>query len=575
MEIKALIASAVSSVLEEQGAQISAEEISALLEKPADPALGDVAIPCFKLAKVLRSAPQSIAAKLKEGLAGRITLAKTEAVGGYLNFKLSGEYYASLLADIAGDESYGSSKIGEGKTVCLDFSSPNIAKRFHVGHLGSTVIGGSLRNIYAFCGYKTVAINYVGDWGTPFGKMIVAYKRWSSEDKVNERGVDELMALYVRFEQEAKEDPSLLDEARAAFANMESGNEEYLSIWRKFRQISLDVYNKTYELLGIKFDSYNGEAFFSDKMDAVVSELAESGLLVKDAGAQIVSLADYNMPPVLIIKSDGATTYHTRDIAAALWRKKEYSFDKSIYVTAAGQSLHFAQLFKAIELMGREWSGSLVHVPYGTMSMGGEKLASRTGNIVLLDDLLSEAIIKCERVIEDKNSALPNKKEVAEAVGVGAIIFNRLSTGRIKDTDFNWEDALSFEGNSGPYVQYTYARAASVIRKADSRKADSRDTGENNDAQGFTTLLEEEKELIKFLSEFPQAVLRAMEDNEPSVIARYALSLCTAFNRFYHNCPILRAEGAERAFRLMLAKGTKNVLGSSLELLCMRRTEEI
>lgn len=564
------IAKQINTIISSGGFSTTADEIAAFIEKPADSSLGDLALPCFRLAKVMHSAPPKIAADLKEKLGELPYIVKTETVGGYLNFFVDSNYYSSLLDEILDNPNFGANETGKGKTVCLDFSSCNIAKRFHLGHIGSTTIGNALRNIFNFCGYKTVAINHLGDWGTNFGKMIAAYKMWSSKEKVEARGINELVDIYVRFNEEERENKALTDEARAAFAKLESGDEEYLQIWQYFKDISIKEYNKTYELLGISFDSYNGEAFFSDKIPAVIDELREKQLLVKDEGATIVKLEDYNLTNALILKTDGSSLYIARDIAAAIWRKKEYNFDKCIYVTSAGQSLHFAQCFKIVELMGYEWAAKgLVHVPYGTMSINGEKLASRTGNVIHLDDLLAESISKCEKIIEEKNADLADKKGVAQAVGVGACIFNALSNSRIKDTNFVWEDALSFEGNTGPYVQYTYARSASVLRKAAAEEAL---VTEN---ESYDNPSNDETELIKKLTEFPAAVLRALEEYEPSVISRYMLALCASFNQFYHNCPVLKSQGAVREYRLKLTKAVYSVLGNALDLLGMKRTEEI
>ena len=562
--LKNTIAECVNAFLTENGGE--AMDIQGLLETPADIKNGDISLPCFRFSKALRKAPPMIAAALKEKLEGAIPqVEKIDAAGGYLNFYLSPAFYTEALKGIASANDFGSSDIGKGKTVCLDFSSPNIAKRFHVGQLGTTAIGGCLKNLYDFCGYTTVGINHLGDWGTQFGKLIVAYKKWSSFERVKERGISELVDIYVRFSAEAEKDDSLNDEARAAFAKLESLDEEYISIWQSFKEISLKEYMKTYELLGIEFDSYNGESFYNDKMEAIVEELREKNLLVVDDGASIVRLDDYDMPPAIILKKDGSTLYATRDITAAVWRKNNYDFYKCIYVTSAGQSLHFAQYFKVLELMGYDWSKDLVHVPYGTMSVNGEKLASRTGNVILLDDLFAEAIAKAEKIIEEKNSDLKDKHGTAVAVGVGAIVFGALSNGRIKDTNFVWEEALSFEGNTGPYVQYTYARAASILRKAE---------GEQGGFDGYTPQ-SEEIALTKLLCTFPDKVLLALSDHEPCVIARYALDLCAAYNLFYHNCTILKAEGEAKAFRLQLTAIVKHVLGKCLDLLGMKRTEEI
>ncbi len=562
-DIRTSICMKVSEYVTSRGGDFPPERIAELLETPADRKRGDLALPCFRLAAVLRQSPNAIAASLAP-LFENAGFEKAEPVGGYLNFFFGGAKYISDVERLTKDEYPELEKTGEGKTVCLDFSSPNIAKRFHLGHLGSTVIGNSLRNIFRALGYKTVAINHLGDWGTQFGKLIVAYKNWSSEQRVRERGIDELVDLYVRFCDSEKRDPALSAAARAAFSELEKGNEEYLAVWRCFKEISLAEYDKTYKLLGVEFDSWNGEAFFSDKMPAVVAELREKGLLKKDAGAEIVDVSEYNMPPVLILKSDGSTLYPTRDIAAAMWRKKEYDFDKCIYVTSAGQSLHFAQWFKVVELMGYGWAKDLVHVPYGTMSINGEKLASRTGNVVLLDDLLEKAIEKCRAILDEKESGVADRQAVAKAVGVGAVVFNALANGRIKDKDFNWETALSFEGNTGPYVQYTYARAASVLRRS----------GGRGDYSGYSPN-PDETALISKLNEFPETLVKAAQDYEPSYISRLALNICTLYNQFYHNCRILGAGGETEAFRLALTEAARAVLGRCLELLGMERTEEI
>ena len=555
---KTILAEKLASLLDGRGVSLTAAEAVGLFETPADPKLGDLALPCFKLAKLLRSAPPKIASELEGAFVGTAGISRVEAVGGYLNFFYDGASAVSAVDEILGNERFGSSDEGNGKTVCLDFSSPNIAKRFHLGHLGTTVIGNALRNLFDFHGYKTVAINHLGDWGTQFGKLIYAYRNWSSKEKLEQGGITELEKLYVRFCTAEKEDPSLTQAARDAFHRLECGDEECLRIWKTFKDISLPEYQKTYDLLGITFDSYVGEAFFSDKMPAVVEELREKGLLELDDGASVVRLDEEGMPPCLILKRDGSTLYPARDIAAAIWRKKTYDFEKCVYVTSAGQSLHFAQWFRVVRKMGYDWADGLVHVPYGTMSVGGEKLASRTGN---------EAIRKCEQVIAEKHPDLPNRGETAKAVGVGAVVFNALSNSRIKDSDFNWEDALSFEGNAGPYVQYTYARTSSILRKNGGLPPAS--------PVGYAPCAEETA-LAKKLSEFPEAVDRAIEAYEPSVISRYLLAVCALFNQFYHNCRILGADAEDaRVFRVRLSAATRTVIGNGLDLLGIRRTEEI
>jgi len=542
----------------------TAEAIAEMFEyPPADK--GDIALPCFKFSKALRMGPPQIASKLTENLAID-GIEKVETAGGYLNFYVKDEYLTkTVLAEIlAKGKDCGKTDLGHGKTVLLDYSSPNVAKPFHIGHLGTTVIGHSLKMLHEYCGYKCFGINHLGDWGTQFGKLIVAYRRWGSREAVEEKGIEELVALYVRFHKEAEEDKALEDLARAEFTKLEHGDEDNLALWKWFVDISIREYKKTYELLGIEFDSYCGESFYTDKMDEQVNLLRDKGLLKIDEGASIVDLEEYKMPPCLILKKDGSTLYPTRDIAAAVYRKRTYDFEKCLYVTSAGQSLHFAQWFKVAELMGYDWANRLVHIPYGTVSINGAKLATRTGNVVLLADLFDSAIAKVKEIIEEKNPTLPDKDEVAKAVGTGAIVFGYLSNNRIKDINFILENALSIEGDTGPYAQYTYARASSILEKAG-------DFTPVTPAQ----INEHEKALIKTLALFKEKVLAAIADYEPSVIVHYILDVCSDFNRFYHECPINSAEGDTRSFRLSLCKGTQNVLGAALSLICMKAPEKI
>lgn len=539
-----------------------------LFDTPPSPDMGDLALACFKLSKILRKSPVLIASELSAHLKDHPVngIEKTEAAGGYLNFFVSDAYRAQILKSILdAGEDYGKNDSGKGKTMVIDYSSPNIAKRFHIGHLGTTIIGNSIKLLHRFSGYKCVGINYLGDWGTQYGKLVVAFKHWGDEEKIRQLGIEELNRLYVMFGVEAEKDPALNDEARAEFNKLENGDEENLRLWRMFKEISLKEYMLTYDLLGISFDSFNGESFYSDKMPAVVEELREKGLLKLDDGASIVDLAEFNMPPCLILKRDGSSLYPTRDIAAALWRKKEYNFDKCIYVTSAGQSLHFAQWFKVIGLMGYDWEDQLVHVPYGTFSINGEKIASRTGNVVLLDDLFRDAVEKAGAIIDEKNPDLEDRDAVAQAVGIGAVIFNSLLSNRIKDVDFNWDEALNFDGNTGPYAQYSYARASSILRK----------DPEELPLPEKPVLCAEEKDLISVLSLFPEKVLRAVKEYEPSVITRFALDLCQSFNRFYNSCPIRSASPDERALRLGLCRAVRNTLGSALHLIGLKTPEKI
>ena len=578
LAIKGQIAQSIAQIIKGINAQAELDEnnVLAMLEYPPDEKMGDIALPCFKLSKILRMAPvkiaESIAAELKLSSIERI-----EAVNGYLNIYLDRAYLANkVISEVASKgEKYGAPvEMGEGKIVVLDYSSPNVAKPFHIGHLGTTVIGHSLKKLHEFAGYKCVGINYLGDWGTQFGKLIVAYKKWGNREEIEKGGVDALVALYVKINNAISGDekkgipgdPSLADESRAEFRKLEDGNEENIALWRWFVDISLAEYQKTYKQLGIEFDSYKGESFYTDKMPAQVQKLRDMGLLKIDDGASIVDLEEYGMTPCLILKRDGSTLYPTRDIAAAVYRKGEYDFDKMIYVTSAGQSLHFAQWFKVVELMGYEWYDKLVHVPYGTVSINGEKLATRTGNVILLRDLFAESIAKVDGIIKEKNPNLENGDKIAEAVGVGAIVFYYLSNNRIRDINFMIEDALSFEGNTGPYVQYTYARTCSVLSKS----------GNYNKNAPLAITADEEMSLLKTLSRFEEIVREAIAVYEPSVVTRYILDVAGAYNRFYHNCSILGAENEDvRNTRLALTEATKTVLGNAFDLICLAKTEKI
>ena len=555
-------------------ADLQACDVAAMLEYPPDATMGDLAFPCFRLSKTLRRSPVQIAAALSENISD-LAVSKVEAVNGYLNITISNEYLSkNVIPEILekGDR-YGAQSFGEGKMVVLDYSSPNVAKPFHIGHLGTTVIGHSLRKLHEFAGYRCYGINYLGDWGTQFGKLIVAYRKWGSREAVIEGGIDKLVELYVRINNAIKGDPengipaddALAEESRAEFHKLEMGDEENLELWKWFVSISLEEYEKTYRQLGISFDSYKGESFYTDKMPAQVQKLRDAGLLKIDDGASIVDLSDYNMPPCLILKRDGSTLYPTRDIAAAVYRKETYAFDKAIYVTSAQQCLHFAQWFKVVEMMGYPWYDELVHVPYGTVSLNGAKLATRTGNVVLLKDLFALAIEKVSSIMKEKNPDLENAGEIAEAVGVGAIVFYYLSNTRMKDINFVMEEALSFDGNTGPYVQYTYARACSVLSRA----------GELSDLPMEITT-EEEATLVKTLCRFGERVCAAIADYEPSYITRFILDIAAAFNRFYHNCPILTAENETvRASRIRLTAAVKTVMGNAFDLICLQKTEKV
>ncbi len=548
--------------------QLSDSDILGMFEYPPDSNLGDIAFPCFKLSRILRKAPTVIAQMIAKEFASDV-VSKVESINGYLNIFVSNSYLVeNVLERIENEkEAYGSDGSGKGKVAVFDYSSPNLAKPFHIGHLGTTVIGHSLKMLHKFQGYDCVGINYLGDWGTQFGKLIVAYNTWGDKDTVEKNGVDELVALYVKFHEEAEKDPSLNQRARDEFTKLEHHDETNIALWKWFVEISLNEYKKTYGQLGIEFDSYKGESFYTDKMPAQIQKLRDMNLLKIDDGASIVDLEQYNMPPCLILKKDGSTLYPTRDIAAAVYRKDVYNFDKCVYVTSAGQSLHFAQWFKVVELMGYDWHDKLVHVPYGTVSINGEKLATRTGNVILLKDLFNTAIEKVKEIIEEKNPELPDKDSVAEAVGVGSVIFYYLYNNRIKDINFVMKDALSFDGNTGPYAQYTYARTCGILEKA-----------KDFDLFGSTACITapEESDLLKVLSKFNEAVKNAIKEYEPSIITRYIIDVCSSFNKFYHNCQIVNAsDDGVKATRIRLTSAVKTVLGSAFELICMKKTEKI
>ena len=557
-------------ILAENIQELEKEERASALEIPKKSDMGDFAFPCFKLAKIYRKAPNMIA----EELTGKILeknydiFSRVENVGGYINFFFAKEQFAKQLMKTISAENYGSSTEGEGKTICIDYSSPNVAKNFHVGHLRTTIIGNSLYKIYSKLGYHVERINHLGDWGTQFGKLIVAYKRWGSKEEVEKNGIAELMKIYVKFHQEAEKDDSLNDEARAWFVKMEQGDEEALSIWQWFKDISLVEYKRIYKLLGMEFDHYTGESFYRDKTQDVVDKLNAKHLLVESDGAHIVPLDDYNMAPCLIMKKDGSSIYATRDLAALFYRKETYHFDKCIYVTGLEQKLHFAQVFKVIELLGYDWYDQLVHVPYGLVSMEGGKLSTRNGNVIYAEEILHESIRKIYEIIEEKNPDLEDKETVARQVGIGAIIFNDLYNQRIKDVVFNWDKILNFDGETGPYVQYTYARCASVLRKA----------GEVTIPEeiDYSVLTDEvTMNLLKDITRFPGVVKDAAEKYEPFMISRFAVSVAQHFNKFYHDCQINVDDENIKMARLKVVSVTMRVIKDALELLGIECPEQM
>ena len=537
------------------------------IEVPKNTEMGDYAFPCFRLSKVLRKAPNLIAAELAEKLTLPAGFVKCEAVGGYLNFFTDkGAVADTVLSRVLNEgDAYGTSTEGNGKTVCIEYSSINIAKPFGFHHLPSTAIGNALYRIYKALGYNTVGINHLGDWGTQFGKMITAYKLWGTKP-VDDYSIRELVALYVRFHDEADRDPSLNDDARAWFHRIEQGDPEALELWTKMKDATIREVKVTYARMGVDFDSWAGEAFYTDKMQPIIDELREKGISKLDQGAEIVDLSEWNMPPCIIVKSDGSTIYATRDLAAACYRKETYDFSKLLYVVAYQQDLHFRQFFKVLELMGRDWVKDCVHVNFGMVSMEGGSFHTREGKVLYLDDVLDAAVEKTYAIICEKSPDLEDKKSAAEAVGVGAILWSVLYNNRIKDVTFSWDKVLNFDGETAPYVQYTHARACSVLRKAGVRSA-SFDASLLDDPESAA--------LLKAIAAFPEAVRQAAEKYEPYVVSRSIMQIANAFNRFYYEQRIMADDEALRAARLALTDATRQVLKNGLNLLGITAPERM
>ena len=553
-------------IAEKLDIDIDKDLLCSYIEVPPNLTLGDFALPCFKLSKILRASPVKIAEDLAAKFTPDNVISECSAVNGYLNFKLNKrKFIEDTLGEILEKGAdYGKSTVGNGKTICIDYSSINIAKPFHMGHLSTTVIGGALVKIYRFLGYKVVGINHLGDYGTQFGKLIVAFKLWSDEETLKTDGLKELSRIYVKFHEEAKNNPELETKAREYFKRIEDGDKESVELFEKFKRITLEEVDKVYKLLNVSFDSYAGESFYNDKMPAVIEELRQDGLLKESDGAQVVDLEEYGMPPCLILKSDGSSLYATRDIAAAIYRKNTYDFYKCLYVVAYQQDLHFKQLFKVLELMGKPWAKDLVHVSYGMVSMESGAMSTREGKVVLLKDVIEKTIEKAKAVIEEKNPNLKNKDETARAVGTGAVIFSALCNNKIKDIVFSYDRVLSFEGETCPYVQYTIARCNSVLTKC----------GEP-EAYYVEDVSEDEYAVISELSKFGETVVSAGDKYEPSLITRYALDLATAFNKFYISSKIAVEDNDARNFRLSITKATKTVLTSALALLGIDSVEQM
>ncbi len=562
MDNKQLIAGELAKVID----SLDQDAILNLLEQPKSSELGDIAFPAFSLAKTERKAPQIIAADIAEKI-DTAHFDKVVATGPYVNFFLSkAEISGQVIKEVIKDGAdYGQQNEGNGENVTIDLSSPNIAKPFSVGHLRSTVIGDALSNIFRKIGYNTIKINHLGDWGKQFGLLMVAYKKWGSQEAVEANPIDELLKLYVRINAEIENDPSLDEEGRLWFKKLEDGDPEATELWQWFRDESLTEFNRIYELLGVEFDSLNGEAFYNDKMDEGIQILEEKGLLQESKGASIVDLEDFNLPPAMIKKSDGATLYITRDIATAIYRARTYNFVKNVYVVGQEQANHFRQLKAVLKKMGFDWSDDMIHVDFGLVTKNRQKLSTRKGNIILLEPTLLEAISRAKSQIEAKNPDLENKEAVAHAVGVGAVKFYDLKTDRRNGYDFDLEAMVSFEGETGPYIQYAYARIQSILRKANFQP-DAEATYSLNDPESW--------EIIKLLQDFGRVVKRAADNYEPSLIAKYAISLAQAFNKYYAHTRILD-ENPERDSRLALSYSTAVVLKEALRLLGVEAPEKM
>ena len=565
----------ITDLIAPQVEGLEKDEIRAMIEIPADSKMGDYAFPCFKLAKILRKAPPMIAKGIAEAIADDPMFAKVEQVNAYVNMFIAREAFADeVISEVIekGDD-FGKSDVGQNRPVVVEYSSPNIAKPFHIGHIRSTVIGASIARIYDYLGFDVIRINHLGDYGTQFGKMIVAYRHWGKKEDVINEPIKTLLGYYTKFHEEAENDPSLEDEARATFAKLEQGAPEETEIWQWFRDESLKEFSRVYDMLGIKYDSYAGESFYSDKMPRFIKELEDKGLMEEDEGARLVRLDDYGLTPALIQKSDGSTLYITRDIAAAVYRKETYDFYKNIYVVASQQNLHFQQWIKVLELMGYEWARDCVHVPFGLVSLADGTMSTREGRVVFLEDVLNGAVDKTREIIKEKNpDADPEMvEEVAKAVGIGAVVFNELSNYRIKDYVFSWEHVLNFEGETGPYVQYTYARSCSILRNAGDDVVAKAKAG--FDPQYLTG--ESAHALTSLLYRFPDVILEAGEKYEPSIVTRHLVDIAQAFNKFYHDEHILVDNEDEKVAKVAMVIAAQTAIRNGLDILCMKAPEKM
>lgn len=555
---------------------LTEDEIKSMIEIPQDQSMGDYAFPCFRLAKTMRKAPNLIAAELAEKLQGEQLFSEVSPVNAYVNMFVSREeMMKSTVSEVLEEkENFGRSDIGGNKKVIVEFSSPNIAKPFHIGHIRSTVIGNSLSKIYDALGYDVFKINHLGDYGTQFGKMICAYRRWGNREDVINSPIKTLLGYYTKFHVEVEEHPELEGEARAIFTKLEQGSKEEVELWQWFREESLKEFQRVYDMLGIEFDSYNGESFYSDKMPRFEKELSDKGLLHESKGAQVVDLEEYKLGTALIKKSDGSSLYITRDIAAAVYRKENYDFYKNIYVVATQQNLHFQQLFKILELMGYDWANQCVHVPFGMVRLEEGTMSTRHGRVVFLEDVLNGEIEKTREIIEEKNPNIENLEEITSQVGIGAVVFNELSNNRIKDYTFKWDQILNFDGETGPYVQYTHARCASLLRKAGEDIVAKAQDPKNVD---FALLAKSDSayELTKLIYAFPGVVEQAGEKYEPSIITRHIIDIAQCFNKFYHDEHIIVDDEVEKTSKIALVIATKRVIATGIGLLGMKAPERM
>ena len=567
----------IAKLIAEKVEGLELSEIQDMIEVPQDTKMGDYAFPCFKLAKVLRKAPPLIAKGIAEGIADAPLFEKVEQVNAYVNMFISKEEFVkdTLEEVLAKGDDFGRTDIGAGKKVIVEYSSPNIAKPFHIGHIRSTVIGNSIYKIYDALGYDVVRINHLGDYGTQFGKMICAYRHWGNKEDVIKEPIKTLLSYYTKFHVEVETHPELDDEAREIFTKLEHGEKEEVELWQWFRDESLKEFTRVYDMLGISFDSYAGESFYSDKMPRFVQELADKGLLEESQGAQIVDLEPYGLGAALVTKSDGSTLYITRDIAAAVYRKETYDFYKNIYVVASQQNLHFQQWIQIVELLGYEWARDCVHIPFGLVSLEDGTMSTREGRVVFLEDVLNKAVDKTKEIIKEKNAdaSEADVDEIAKAVGIGAVIFQELSNNRIKDYTFKWDKVLNFDGETGPYVQYTHARCASVLRKAGEAIVKKAAALEGVDFQYLCS--ESAYELAKLLYKFPAVIVDAGEKYEPSIVTRHIVDMAQGFNRFYHDEHILTDNEEEQVAKVALVIAAKDAIKNGRALLGMKAPERM